>query len=265
MKLIAEIGWNHCGNMKLAEKMIISAAKNGADFCKFQTWSEKSLKKGPWDRDGRRELYKKAELSIEQHLYLKKICDRNKVKFLTSVFNINDVEKISKINPNFIKIGSPEVYNIKLIKKCLQKFKKVFLSTGGSNWSEILRLKKLKYKSKLILFHNVSSYPCSSNDINMPKMKYLKKISNSFGYSGHYKGIDDAIIAICDGASYIEKHFTINRNLKGKDNKFAITPSELNKIYNFRENYLKMNSFKGLNLQNCEKDTYFKARGRWSK
>ena len=87
IKLIAEIGWNHMGDMELAKNMIISAAKSGADICKFQTWSEKNLKSGPWDNDGRREIYKKAELSEEQHFELKKICEENKVLFLTSVFN----------------------------------------------------------------------------------------------------------------------------------------------------------------------------------
>ena len=60
-KLIAEIGWNHMGNMNLAKKMITSASENGADICKFQTWSEKKLKAGAWDNDGRRAIYNKAE------------------------------------------------------------------------------------------------------------------------------------------------------------------------------------------------------------
>ena len=62
IKIIAEIGWNHLGDMDLAEKMIISAANNGAQICKFQSWSVKNLKKGPWDSDGRFEIYNKAEL-----------------------------------------------------------------------------------------------------------------------------------------------------------------------------------------------------------
>ena len=72
IKIIAEIGWNHMGNIKLAEKMIKSASKNGADICKFQTWSEKNLKPGPWDKDGRREIYKKAELTQKKHIIFKR-------------------------------------------------------------------------------------------------------------------------------------------------------------------------------------------------
>ena len=62
-KIIAEIGWNHMGSMSLAKKMILSAKLCGADFAKFQTWSTKALKPGPWDKDGRLKIYKKAELT----------------------------------------------------------------------------------------------------------------------------------------------------------------------------------------------------------
>ena len=67
IKLIAEIGWNHMGNINLAEKMIIEASKAGADFAKFQTWQVKNLKPGPWDNDGRRQIYKKAELKKKDY------------------------------------------------------------------------------------------------------------------------------------------------------------------------------------------------------
>ena len=87
MKIIAEIGWNHLGDMSLAKKMILEAAKAGADYCKFQTWSVKNLKEGSWDHDGRREIYKKAELSYDQHIDLKKYCDLNNIKLHTNCTN----------------------------------------------------------------------------------------------------------------------------------------------------------------------------------
>ena len=84
--LIAEIGWNHLGNLDLAEKMIIEAAKNGADICKFQSWDPADLKEGDWDNDGRKEIYKKAALSFDDHHKLKSICDKYSVTFMTSIF-----------------------------------------------------------------------------------------------------------------------------------------------------------------------------------
>ena len=151
IKIIAEIGWNHMGNMSLAKKMILSAKKNGADFCKFQTWSEKNLKPGPWDNDGRREIYKKAELTLEKHLLLKKYCKKIGIKFLTSVFSRKDLHLLGKINVNEIKIPSHEIHNIQLIKEASEKFNRVYISTGASKWKEILKIRKKINKKNLVL------------------------------------------------------------------------------------------------------------------
>src|SRR6056300_1628606 len=94
VKLIAEIGWNHMGSLKLAEKMIIEAKKSGADFAKFQTWRVKNLKAGPWDKDGRRQIYEKAEFNKNDYSKIFKICKKYKINFLTSLFNLDDYELI---------------------------------------------------------------------------------------------------------------------------------------------------------------------------
>ena len=86
MKIIAEIGWNHMGDMSIAKKMIDTASSNGANICKFQTWSEKNLKPGPWDEDGRRDIYKKAQLTESQHHELKKYCEKKKSWFFNFYF-----------------------------------------------------------------------------------------------------------------------------------------------------------------------------------
>ena len=101
--IIAEIGWNHLGNIKLAEKFIKSAANHGADYCKFQTWSVKNLKNGAWDQDGRRKIYEKAQLTEKDHYKLKNLCKKYNVKFLTSVFNIKDIPFLKKLNRDCIK------------------------------------------------------------------------------------------------------------------------------------------------------------------
>ena len=113
--------------------------------------------------------------------------------------------------------------------------------------------------------HCVSAYPCNLENINFPRLEKLKELSSEVGYSGHYSGIDDALAAMTLGATYIEKHFTINNDLPGRDNKFAILPSSLNLISKFRDNLFKMSIDKGLDLQDCEKDIFNNYRGRWSK
>ena len=264
MKIIAEIGWNHMGDMTLAKKMIDSASENGADICKFQTWSEGKLKAGSWDNDGRRDIYKKAQLSEDQHINLKEYCESKNVKFLTSVFDEEDIKFLSKLNPEMIKIGSQEVYNIDLIKECLLKFKTVIISTGAAKWQEIEKIAAIKNSKNMVLLHCVSAYPCAPENVNIPRMEKLKSHFGEVGYSGHFAGIDDAIVAFCNGAKYVEKHFTVDRNLPGRDNKFAILPNDLKNLSNFRNNLIKMNIDKGLELQECELDIYKNYRGRWS-
>ena len=265
-KIISEIGWNHMGDMELAKKMILESQKAGADFAKFQTWRVKNLRNGPWESDGRLEIYKKAELSEDQHFDLYEFCESTNIKFLTSVFNDEDIPFLKKLNLEYIKIPSHEIYNKKLIKKAIDTFPKVLISTGASLWSEILDLiKSVGNEPNIIYMHCTSAYPCDAEKINIPRMMELKKITKTIGYSGHFSGIDDAKIAISLGAKYVEKHFTINNELPGRDNKFAILPEDLKNLHNFRENFLKMTKDQGLDLQESEKDIYNNYRGRWSK
>ena len=263
--LIAEIGWTHLGKISLAKKMIKAAKQNGADYCKFQTWSEANLKDGPWDLDGRREIYKKAQLTYKDHIILKKYCKKIRIKFFTSVFNIKDLPFLKKINKDIIKIPSHEIHNIELIKSASKNFKKVLISTGASKWLELKKIKSKIKKNNLIFMHCVSSYPCSYEDINLPRINYLKKLSKKIGYSGHLSGTEDAISAIVMGAEYIEKHFTINKKLPGRDNKFSITPNEFKKMSNIRDMFEDFNLKRGLNIQKSEIDIKKNYRGRWIK
>tara|TARA_B100000035_G_scaffold311873_1_gene322202 strand:+ start:2240 stop:3049 length:810 start_codon:yes stop_codon:yes gene_type:complete len=261
--LIAEIGWNHLGNLDLAEKMIIEAAKNGADICKFQSWDPADLKKGDWDNDGRKEIYKKAALSINDHQKLKSICDKYSVKFMTSIFHEKFITIAKDLDKTISKIPSHEVHNEKLVKKMVESFDITLISTGASYWKEILNYKELFNSGKLIPMHCVSSYPCIDENINLPRINKIKEISQTYGYSGHLKNINDAIAAICFGCQYIEKHFTIDKSLPGRDNLNAILPNELKELYNFKLSFQKMNIDRGNDLQNEELDIYNNYRGRW--
>jgi sialic acid synthase SpsE len=263
INLIAEIGWNHMGNINLAKEMILAAKKSGANICKFQAWSEKNLKSGAWDEDGRREIYKKANLNSDQFKELYKFCGSNNIKFCTSIFNIKDFELFQELDCELIKIPSHEVYNLELIKEAVKRYKYVLISLGACKWSEVIKIKENFLN--IIPMHCVSSYPLEPKMANFPKMQEIKKLFNNFGYSGHYSGIEDAIIAIVEGATYIEKHFTIDKNLPGRDNKFALLPEEFKKISDFINIFHEMNINRGLDVQESELDIFKNYRGRWSK
>ncbi len=257
------------GNMKLAKKMILEAKKNGADFAKFQTWSVDNLKNGSWDKDGRREIYEKAQLTPKKHKLLKKYCNKIKIRFLTSVFNEKDLNWLSKLSDYAIKIPSHEIYNIKLIEESLKKFKFVIISTGAAKWTEIKKIhklvNKLKKQKNVCLLHCVSTYPCNFQNANLPRINSLKTLFKNVGYSGHCGGIFDAIASVEYGAQIIEKHFTIDKKLPGRDNKFAILPNELGELSSFINSINLMKRDKGKNLQKFELDTFKNYRGRWKK
>jgi N,N'-diacetyllegionaminate synthase len=265
-KIIAEIGWNHMGDMKLAEDMISSAAENGADYCKFQTWSEDKLKPGLWDTDGRREIYKEAQLSEDDHHFLKEVCSKHSVEFMTSVFNKNDLPMLERLNMDIIKIPSHEVHNIELIQEAAKLFDTIIVSTGASKWDEVINIVEKVEKRQLILMHCVSTYPCPFNQANFPRIDFLRESFDvSVGYSGHCEGIEDGIAAVSKGVDFVEKHFTTDQNLPGRDNKFAILPEQMKNLSQFRDHFLEMKIDLGKNLQECEMDTFQNYRGRWSK
>lgn len=265
IKLIAEIGWNHMGDMNLAKKMVDAAMESGADFAKFQTWSVKNLKPGPWDSDGRLEIYQKAELTHDKHNELLEYCENVGINFLTSVFNIKDIEFVASLGNEIIKIPSHEAYNSELLSEAANSFNKVLVSAGACTWEEVINITKIVPKEKLILLHCVSAYPANFEDLNFPKMVKLKSLTDVIGYSGHHQTIDDAILAISMGAKFIEKHFTIDNSLPGRDNEFAVLPSEFTKLNDFRNNYSNMMKDRGLDLQDKERDIFDNYRGRWSK
>jgi len=265
-KIIAEIGWNHMGSIELAKKMVDAAVLSGVDFCKFQTWKVKNLKDGPWNDDGRIDIYKKAELSHEKHVELIEYCKSKKTKFLTSIFNIKDLDFLLNQGLKSIKVPSHEVYNLELIKKCNESFDEIFISVGACTWKEFeILLNSNLDLNKIYFMHCVSSYPLEETNVNFPKLIKIKQLHDKIGYSGHLKGISDAVAAISLGAQIVEKHFTIDNELPGRDNQFAVLPKDMKKICDYRDSFFNMSLDKGLDLQECELDINKNYRGRWSK
>lgn len=261
-QIIAEVSCTHLGNMSLAEKMIVSAKKNGASYIKFQTWNTKNLTNGPWDHDGRRKIYDQAQLSHNQHILLKNICDINDIKFLTSIYSIDDIDFLSSLCLE-IKIPGPECRNTELVEACLEKFNKVFISTGSTDYNEF---KNYLQNKKAVLMHCVSLYPCPVEKVNIGRVETIKCLTPySYGYSGHLEGIFDAIAAISLGCHYVEKHFTTSKDIPHRDAKFAILPPELLQLSQYAEAFYLMNKNYSLNSLPEEKEVRDVYSGRWSK
>lgn len=263
-QVIAEIGWNHMGDMDLARRMVAAAAEAGADVVKFQTWRVEKLRPGPWDTDGRREIYEKAELSRESHELLAQTCREHGVTFMTSLFDAGDAAMVAGLGSHIVKIPSPEAHNAELLRAVDGRFDRVLISTGASEWDEVRRIPGMIGTSALTLLHCVSAYPCPPDQVNLPRMTALRAIAPSVGYSGHLDGTADAIAAIGMGAEYVEKHFTLDRSLPGRDNRFALLPADLKAVCEFRAAFAAMSIDRGIELQECERDVKERYRGRWS-
>tara|TARA_B100001540_G_scaffold299631_1_gene304309 strand:- start:758 stop:1561 length:804 start_codon:yes stop_codon:yes gene_type:complete len=264
-KIIAEIGWNHMGNVKLAKKMIREAKKNGADLVKTQIFNTKNLKSGPWDSDGRREIYKKAELNKIKFKQLFNYSKKIKCKFFASAMSVEDAKLIKEINNNIIKIPSMESRNQPLIDYCAKNFKNIIISSGTSTLKEILKSCKNIPKKKLTILHCVSSYPCKFTDTNLPKIDLFKKYFKRVGFSDHTLGIKASVLSLKYKPIYIEKHFTTSKALPGRDNKFAILPNELKSLKDYINTNFEINKFKGKNYLKCEIEARKIYSGRWSK
>jgi sialic acid synthase SpsE len=262
VETIAEIGWNHMGNMSLASEMVAEAANCGATWAKFQTWSVARLKPGPWDLDGRRQIYESAELGESGHEFLRSKCAENGIGFLTSVFSASDVDMVSRFTDT-VKIPSTELANQELLRAVSSSFKRVFMSTGASTDEEVSKAVDIMSNVDLTILHCVSSYPCPSEKANLPRIKSLGRFGVPVGYSGHCEGIFDAIASIEYGASIIEKHFTIDKNLPGRDNKFAILPKDLSQLVSYIKARNDFGNNLGSRFQDCEKDMRDVYRGRW--
>ena len=264
VEVIAEIGWNHMGDMDLAEEMIKSASESGASYAKFQTWSTSRLKRGEWDTDGRRQIYEKAELSVEDHRFLISKCNKHGIKFLSSCFSVEDAKLLKDLNQKEIKIPSMEIRNHELISFCIKSFDHLYISTGTANKEDLLNLKRIiKGKSSTIM-HCVSSYPCDPNNANLPRISLLSEMFNDVGYSDHVLKLDASIASLEYKISCIEKHFTINNDLPGRDNKFAILPNELRTLTDYIKKKRLCNKNHGINYQECEISSRNEYSGRFS-
>ena len=269
MKVIAEIGWNHCGDMKLAKQMAKAAKDSGATYAKYQTWSVDRLKPGSWDTDGRREIYEKAELSKKDHIELITYCDSIGIKFLSSVFSISDAILLFQLGCKEVKIPSFESRNHELIRYCDKNFDTVFMSTGTSTYEEIEKSVlhvgiSEDSATDWYILHCVSTYPCSPSQANILRMGRLKDLGLEVGYSDHIQGVESAKVAIGEGARVVEKHFTVDNNLPGRDNKFAILPEQMKDLTDYIKLREEMFISHGDDFQESESDSRLNYTGRFN-
>lgn len=228
MYLIAEIGFNHGGDMELAARMIKAAAENGADAVKFQSYRGIDLLLPSSEHF---EMVKKREMDLGRHQELKDIATECGVDFMSTPFSRWAVDILEKVGVPRYKIASMDVNNNHLLSLVAETGKPVILSTGMATIAEIATAVELllsKGTKDLTLLHCVSKYPSSAEDLNLTAIPYLKEVFGlPVGYSDHYPGVKACLAAYFHGASVIETHFTTDTTLPGPDNAHSADPQGL--------------------------------------
>ena len=243
--IIAEAGVNHNGSLDLAKQLVDKAVDAGVDYIKFQTFKAeklvtKSARQAEYQQrnmgsqeDSQFQMLKKLELSPEDHRILIDYCNKVGIKFFSTAFDFDSMDYLHSINLGLWKIPSGEVTNYPYLKRIAKYNEKTILSTGMCEMEDVRAAVNALYKNglskeNLVLLHCNTEYPTPFEDVNLRAMQTIKeRFGTQVGYSDHTRGIEVPIAAVALGATVIEKHFTLDRNMPGPDHKASLEPDEL--------------------------------------
>lgn len=237
--IIAEIGANHNRDLKIAKTLIDKAAEAGVDAVKFQTYRAENLysKRAPkFSKDDVNpfDLIKANELPREWHRELFAYAAQRKLHFLSSPFDNDAVDDLDRVGVPAFKVASFELIDLGLLKYIAQKNKPIILSVGLATLGEIedaLDVIRAQGNDDIMLLHCASLYPSPPEVVNLNAIQtLLKAFQIPVGFSDHTLGIHIAVAAVAKGACIVEKHFTLDRTMKGPDHSFAIEPNELKQL-----------------------------------
>lgn len=239
--IIAEAGVNHNGSPELAFKLVDAAKAAGADCVKFQTFHSEKLvskyaqkatyQKNNTGEGSQKDMLQKLELSEDVFRKLKAYCDRIGICFLSTPFDIESISFLDSLGIPFWKIPSGDVTNLPYLVAIAKTAKPVVMSTGMCDLKDVtsaVDALRDNGSGKISLLHCNTEYPTPYEDVNLNAMKTLRDaLGLDVGYSDHTPGIEIPIAAAALGATVIEKHFTLDRKMKGPDHKASLEPNEL--------------------------------------
>lgn len=243
--IIAEAGVNHNGDISIAKRLIDVAVKAKVDAVKFQTFKSEKLvkrdakkadyqKKSTKSEETQFDMLKKLEFDKEAHKMLIDYCKQKNIMFLSTAFDLESIDLLNDLNMPIFKIPSGEITNYPYLRKIGTLNKKVILSSGMSTIDEIknaINVLKENGMNDISVLHCNTEYPTPMNDVNLNAMNTIKNELNvEVGYSDHTLGIEVPIAAVAMGATIIEKHFTLDKNMEGPDHKASLEPDELKKM-----------------------------------
>lgn len=239
--IIAEAGVNHNGDVNIAFQLCDAAKEAGADVVKFQTWKTEDIitknvaqaeyqKENTGVQESQFDMLKKLELTQDEFRQVKKHCDEIGIQFASTADEAGSLDFLMSLGIPFIKIGSGEIGNISYLRYMGSKKMPVILSTGMSSLADIdISLQALRAggATDITLLHCTTSYPCVFENVNLNAMNTIREAFKlPVGYSDHTLGSTVAVAAVAMGATVLEKHLTLDKDMEGPDHKASADPEE---------------------------------------
>lgn len=242
--IIAEAGVNHNGDLGLAKKLIDAASQAGADLVKFQTFNAsrqvtRVAKKADYQtqttdgKESQHDMLQRLELTEAMHHELIAHCATCNIGFFSTGFDIESIDLLLGLGQDHFKIPSGEITNMPYLRHIGQLGKNTILSTGMATLGDIeAAIDVLERagtpRANITVLHCTTEYPTPMAEVNLRAMQSIQAAFGvAVGYSDHTQGIEVAIAAVAMGATVIEKHFTLDRNLPGPDHQASLEPAEL--------------------------------------
>ena len=243
--VIAEAGVNHNGSFELAKKMVDAAKEAGVDYVKFQTFNPPKLvskyaekakyqKETTGSDETQLQMLQKLTLTEDNFLSLRDYCKEVGIGFISTPFDLDSIAFLETFDMDFWKVPSGEVTNLPYLEAIARTKRKVVMSTGMCNMNEIqdaMEVLKKNGTTEITLLHCNTQYPTPYEHVNLSAMSTIKDtLHKEVGYSDHTQGIEVPIAAVAMGATVIEKHFTLDKNMEGPDHKASLDPTELKQM-----------------------------------
>jgi N-acetylneuraminate synthase len=232
--VIAEIGINHNGNLEIAKRLIEAASAAGCDAVKFQKRTPDLcipdsyrgiLRETPWGIISYLEYRQRIEFRENEYRQIDSYCSQIGIPWFASCWDLPSVEFMASFNPPCYKVSSAMLTNHDLIRRINSKGVPVILSTGMSTMAEIRQASALVDPQNLLIAHCTSSYPSKNEELNLRMIRTLMdEFNNPIGYSGHEVGLQTTLAAVVLGASFIERHITLDRAMWGSDQAASVEP-----------------------------------------
>ncbi|MGK9476213.1 N-acetylneuraminate synthase family protein [Melioribacter sp. OK-6-Me] len=226
--IIAEIGINHNGSLELAKKLIDGAVFAGCDAVKFQKRTPELCvpkdqwhieRDTPWGRITYIEYRRKVEFGYDEYKEIDRYCKSKGIDWFASAWDEEAVDFLEKFDPVMYKVASASLTDDRLLSRIKSTGKPIMLSTGMSTLEEIDRAVDFLGKKNLLIAQSTSTYPCNLEELNLRVIETYKKRYPEIpiGYSGHETGLAPSLAAVALGATFIERHITLDRAMWGTD------------------------------------------------